>query len=127
MVGAKSRPAVQATRNQFINEDREDLVRRKLITISTAILTVPLASLTYLASPAAAQATGNAPDNAPQTLGSAALYGTSTPLGVTAAGTHSARVRALARTLRHHDSRVHQPFVHHASRPSRAGAVRAAL
>jgi hypothetical protein len=102
-------------------------VRGKLITISTAILTVPLASLTYLASSAAAQASGNAPDNAPQTLGSAVLYGISTPLGVTAAAAHSARVRAQARTLRHHDSRVHQTFAHRASRPSRAGAVRAAL
>ena len=79
-------------------------MRRKLITISTAMLTVPLASLTYLGASAAAQASGNAPDNAPQTLGSATLYGTSTPLGVAAATAHSARVRALARTLRHRDA-----------------------
>ena len=102
-------------------------MRGKLITISSAVLTVPLASLTYLASSTAAQASGNPPDNAPQTLGSATLYGTSTPLGVTAAAAHSARVRALARTLRHHDLRVHQTFAHHVSRPARAGAIRAAL
>jgi hypothetical protein len=112
----------------LINEDRETLVRRRLITISTVILTMPLASLTYLASSASAAPADTQPaDNATQTLGSATLYGTSTPLGVTAAATHSARVRALARTLRRHDSRVHQTFVPHASRPSSAHAIRAAL
>ena len=127
MAGGMPMLAAPKLGSQFISDHREALVRRKLITISTAMLTVPLASLTYLGASAAAQASGNAPDNAPQTLGSATLYGTSKPLGLMAATAHSARVRALARTLRHRDTRARPSFTRHASRPSAAHAIDAGL
>lgn len=103
-------------------------MRRKLIALSAPLVTIPLATLSYLAAPASASAAhshSQAADNATQTLGSATLYGTATPLGLSATAS-TAKTRALTRSLRTtRDSYVRAAtFTRHSSRPDRARVTR---
>ncbi len=94
------------------------------VTLSALLLaSLPAAALAAPRAPARAQPA----DNATQTLGSAAFYGTSTPLGPGAASANSARTRARIRALRRHDSRVRRLFAHHASNPARSNSANATL
>jgi hypothetical protein len=101
---------------------------RRIIAAGVTASALLLASL-----PAAASAAPGAPsrarsaDSATQTLGSAAFYGTSTPLSLAAASASSARARARLRALGRHDSRIHRMFTHHVPKAARPNSAKATL
>jgi hypothetical protein len=68
---------------------------RKIIAVGVTLSALVLAALPAAASAgSAAPARAHPADNATQTLGSATLYGTSTPLSPGAASANSSRTRA---------------------------------
>jgi hypothetical protein len=97
------------------------------VTLTTLLLvSIPVAAAAASGAPGA-PARARSADSATQTLGSATLYGTSTPLGPAAASASSPQARARLRALGRHDSGVRRTFTHRVHGASRRNAASAAL